>query len=283
MGMQQPPEVKNETKSDVSTTATISCLLQQHAAHSTVGLRKRHTLSKPTDSTAAISQPIDKPIKSVQKITKEFLNETYSDSESDDEFKSKKLEYKNEENSQIICYRDKDKIIAIKNDSTTTKFNSVGRIRSKELVQFKQDTTSDEIVKYRELETNFSVDAKDVDYAFKLSKYERKTPLRKHDIISNTVDAWAKSNSKSMFTNIRDSIFGGGPNKVTYKPLVFGGTYPIDVPTNIGILSTKRYVSDQCMSSCSETESGDEHSILEKPKSNPKTFNIDRPLSNPRE
>lgn len=48
-------------------------------------------------------------------------------------------------------------------------------------------------------------------------KYNVETRLRCGTVISNTVDSWA-----------RHSPFGEN----TYKPLVFGGTFPIDVPAS---------------------------------------------------
>ncbi|PSN41428.1 hypothetical protein C0J52_22651 [Blattella germanica] len=59
---------------------------------------------------------------------------------------------------------------------------------------------------------------------------------KKADIICDTVDAWSNSRSGRLFLNLKQSLFGhmnrtermmliGGS-----KPLVFGGTYPIDVP-----------------------------------------------------
>lgn len=59
---------------------------------------------------------------------------------------------------------------------------------------------------------------------------------KKSDIICDTVDAWSSSRSGKLFLNLKQSLFGhmnrtermsliGGS-----KPLVFGGTYPIDMP-----------------------------------------------------
>ena len=59
---------------------------------------------------------------------------------------------------------------------------------------------------------------------------------RKKDIICDTVDAWSNSRSGKLFLNLKQSLFGHTNRTQRMmlirgsKPLVFGGTYPIDVP-----------------------------------------------------
>jgi hypothetical protein len=85
---------------------------------------------------------------------------------------------------------------------------------------------------------------------------------KKSDVICDTVDAWSNSRSGKLFLNLKQSLFGhmnrtermlliGGS-----KPLVFGGTYPIDVPL-------ERYVEETVNKS-------DKHV-------SPQTFDIDSP------
>lgn len=67
---------------------------------------------------------------------------------------------------------------------------------------------------------------------------------KKSDVICDTVDAWCNTRSGKLFFNLKQSLFGhmnrtermlliGGS-----KPLVFGGTYPIDVPLEINVEET---------------------------------------------
>jgi hypothetical protein len=66
---------------------------------------------------------------------------------------------------------------------------------------------------------------------------------KKSDIICDTVDAWSNSRSGKLFMNLKQSLFGhtnhtermmiGGS-----KPLVFGGTYPIDMPLERNVKET---------------------------------------------
>lgn len=54
---------------------------------------------------------------------------------------------------------------------------------------------------------------------FEEKKVMRVAPhIRRKDVICDTVDAWCYSNSSQ------------NPKSCRYKPLVFGGTYPIDLP-----------------------------------------------------
>lgn len=67
---------------------------------------------------------------------------------------------------------------------------------------------------------------------------------KKSDVICDTVDAWSNTRSGKLFFNLKQSLFGhmnrtermlliGGS-----KPLVFGGTYPIDVPLEMNLEET---------------------------------------------
>ncbi|XP_076233217.1 endoplasmic reticulum export factor secretory 16 isoform X2 [Calliopsis andreniformis] len=59
---------------------------------------------------------------------------------------------------------------------------------------------------------------------FEEKKVMRVAPhVRRKDVICDTVDAWSYSNSSE-----NSSV------SCRYKPLVFGGTYPIDLPVNLG-------------------------------------------------
>lgn len=85
---------------------------------------------------------------------------------------------------------------------------------------------------------------------------------KKSDVICDTVDALSNSRSGKLFINLKQSLFGhmnrterilviGGS-----KPLVFGGTYPIDMPL-------ERYMEET-------VDKSDKHVT-------PQTFNIDAP------
>lgn len=56
---------------------------------------------------------------------------------------------------------------------------------------------------------------------------------KRRDIICDTVDSWARKNSstKNVLSSLKHSFFSKSEPAVVYKPLVFGGTYPIDSPT----------------------------------------------------
>lgn len=132
-----------------------------------------------------------------------------------------------EENTQLICYKDQTKCISIQKDRKKLAVSKSSMFRRN-----KQKT----IVKYK-VADNFEIDQTDTNMStFKLSKYESRHRVpagRKHDIICDTVDAWATQKNKqtSVLSSIKNSLFGQKTEKV-YKPLVFGGTYPIDVPCN---------------------------------------------------
>lgn len=67
---------------------------------------------------------------------------------------------------------------------------------------------------------------------------------KKSDVICDTVDAWSNSRSGKLLLNLKQSLFGhmnrtermlliGGS-----KPIVFGGTYPIDMPLERNVEET---------------------------------------------
>lgn len=66
---------------------------------------------------------------------------------------------------------------------------------------------------------------------------------KKSDVICDTVDAWSNSRSGKLFLNLKQSLFGhmNHTEKMLIggnRPLVFGGTYPIDVPLERNVEET---------------------------------------------
>ncbi|XP_076549436.1 uncharacterized protein LOC143308255 [Osmia lignaria lignaria] len=58
--------------------------------------------------------------------------------------------------------------------------------------------------------------------SFEDKKMRRVAPhIRRKDVVCDTVDVWSHSNSSKYSTELR-----------RYKPLIFGGTYPIDLPVS---------------------------------------------------
>lgn len=158
----------------------------------------------------------------------------------------KNYTFKNEERSQLICYKDNTKIIAIKNDSKFTKYNTFdmkSRDKNFKLTKYKSldEPETKTLVKYLDKASNVSISADDFNSNFRLLKYGQRRP--KHDIIVDTVDVWAKKGTKSVFSNIKKSIFKNNTQHmqkgVVFKPLVFGGTFPIDVPTDTFLTTSK--------------------------------------------
>lgn len=178
--------------------------------------------------------------------------------------------YKNEEKSQLICYKDNVKILSFKNDSRLTKYSTFdinvadkrGKYRSLD------EPRSKTLIKYVDTQNNISMSAQDFTSDFKLSKFDHKR--NKHDLITETVDAWAKKNNKGMLSNIKNSLFhksNSTDKQMVFKPLVFGGTFPIDRPEKVNSIKGKvesRMVMNQ---SPKMREYGP-----------PKTFNIDQPI-----
>lgn len=193
---------------------------------------------------------------------------------------SKKSEYKNEEKSQLICYKDNAKIVTIKNDSRLTKYNTFDikvNERRGQILKYKSldEADSKTLVKYLEPQSKISISSQDFGSDFKFTKLDRKK--NKHDIITDTVDAWAKKSSKNVFSNIRNSIFkSSAPEKeVVFKPLIFGGTFPIDMPE----LKTEKRISksDKGSGKLSSKPSVGVASVVRE-YGPPKTFSIDQPI-----
>lgn len=272
------PDQKEKPKIEVS-----KCLTNAPSTSSPPTLRKRlqlKSLDSVTDS--KLSTRIYATSKK-NRSAEDFKRSSSRDSSSDfdGEFGgdhiAKNIFYKNEEKSQLICFKDHKKIIAIKNDSSKfTKYNTfdlkLNDHRKSKIVKYKSlDSTPEPttLVKYYDKKSNVSISAQDFHYSeFKLPNYERKK-APKNDIITNTVDAWAKKNS-AVFANLKNSIFKNNkPTKeVIYKPLIFGGTYPIDMPFQ---KVDKRQQHLQQIPVKREPQKFRQYGP-------PKTFDIDRPI-----
>lgn len=175
-----------------------------------------------------------------------FDKRTSSRESSDGEFEllmqqkhKQKSIFKNEEKSHLICFKDNNKVVTVKNDSKLMRYNTfdIKHCKKAKITKYKSldnDIECKPKVKYIDRKSNVSISAEDFDSDFSLLKYD--TKKIKHDIICDTVDAWAKTkHNKSMFSNLKHSLFKStqSPEKeVIYKPLVFGGTFPIDCPTS---------------------------------------------------
>lgn len=199
-----------------------------------------------------------------------------SDLELDSQFK--KFQYRNEEKSQLICYKDNTKIVAIKNDTRLTKYNTfdmkVNEKRGK-IVKYKSldEPESNTLVKYLDPHSKISISAQDFTSDFKMTRFDRKKP--RHDVITDTVDAWSKKSGKNVFSNLKNSLFKSStPEKeIVFKPLVFGGTFPIDRP---------EVVSDKKLTGSDKDKFSSRVNFDQSPKFReygpPKTFNIDEPI-----
>lgn len=203
--------------------------------------------------------------------------------------RQKNVSYKNEEKSQLICYKDKRKVITTRNDSKLTKYNTFDMkcTDKNRLVKYKSldiPSNAKTIVKYIEPRTKLSVSAEDFRADYKGSKFDR----RKHrqDIIMDTVDAWAKKSGKNVLLNLKNSLFCSSTEKeddVVYKPLIFGGTYPIDCPTRSTKTnkSVENNISDDTIKNNLILKSTNmKHSSSSKLREYgpPRTFNIDQPI-----
>lgn len=194
--------------------------------------------------------------------------------------RGKKFEYKNEEKSQLICYKDNSKIVTIKKEANLTKYNTfdikVNDGHGK-IVKYKSFDEGDSktLVKYLEPQSKISISAQDFASDFKLTRLDHKKG--KHDIITDTVDAWAKKSSKNVFSNIKNSIFKSStPEKeVVFKPLIFGGTFPIDVPE---LKTEKRMELDKDSTSRKSRKTDINQIPKVREYGPPKTFNIDQPI-----
>lgn len=256
----QPTEKPKTPTPDVSTSVVSNDPFALLDGFSFGGVRKRFAKTVVKSSKKSPSH---------QNIVRSNSTDYQANSDSDLDHsvvKSNKILYKNAAKSQIICYRDREKIIAIKNASSMTNYN----VNTIERIRIKNDnnvtTSGDQIVKYKNLnEADYAVeDAKDIDFSIK--HLQKPKPLfHKPDVISNTVDSWSSKNgSKNMFCNFKDSLFrSNAGSKIKYKPLIFGGTYPIDAPMNLEEFNRLKKL---------------DKSRESRPKIVTKTFDIDRPL-----
>lgn len=180
-----------------------------------------------------------------------------------------------EEKSQLICYKDNVKFISIKNNSRLTKYSTfdidVADKRGK-IVKYKSldEPDSKTLIKYLEPHSNVSISAQDFASDLKFSRRHTHKP----DMITETVDAWARktNNNKGVFSNLKNSIFKNnvGENKeIVFKPLVFGGTFPIDRPeTKLNDAGNEKANSRLLMNQLPKM----------REYGTPKTFNIDQPI-----
>lgn len=160
------------------------------------------------------------------------------------------------ERSQLICYKDDNKVITKLTRYNTFDANKdkakhadkdsdrekspantrTGGKRAAMLTKFQSldepctPSTPSKVV-YYDTKSNVSISAQDFNSDFKMLKYEKKRAAtrQRHDMIADTVDAWAKK--KNMLSNLKSCIFKQTDKDIVYKPLVFGGTFPIDAPT----------------------------------------------------
>lgn len=197
--------------------------------------------------------------------------------------RQKHFSYRNEEKSQLICFKDNKKVITIKNDSKLTKYNTfdMKSADKNRLVKYKSldiPSNAKTIVKYIEPQAKLSISAEDFRADYKLSRYDRKK--HRHDIITDTVDAWAKKSGKNVFSNLKNSLFCNNTEKeIIYKPLIFGGTYPIDCPTSCS--KTSKSVLER---KTFDTKCYKKHNITQAVASKlreygpPRTYDIDQPI-----
>jgi hypothetical protein len=147
------------------------------------------------------------------------------------------------------------------------KFND----KKGKIVKYKSLDVPETLVKYYDSQSNVAISAQDFSSDFKMTKFDRKKH-HKHDIITDTVDAWAKKGSSNVFSNIKNSIFKTNKpaKEVIYKPLVFGGTYPIDVPF-------QKVEKPNDANKIKQIKSGGAQTKFRE-YGPPKTFDIDRPI-----
>lgn len=187
------------------------------------------------------------------------------------------IHLKKENNTQLIYYKDNQLMkssISIKNGKTiTTKLNN------------KKLQPKKSIVKYKAI-SNFELDSKDANVStFKLTTYERNK--RKQDIISNTVDAWASSSravtsrtSSNMLSSFKNSLFGHTNRHSSgyYKPLVFGGTYPIDAPVSYFDENDDDLVVYNDIEDDNQKDIYFRRCFNQQHSETPRTFDIDAPI-----
>lgn len=211
---------------EVSTT-------KQSASNSaaSVSLRKRSALKKDSNITVPRSlaihvnnnnmhgetapQPPDKTL---------FNNDYYyrsSDSESETLLKKKYSHSKSVSEEKLLLLKN-DCVKIVSNESYATfdfkcseRKGKLMKFKSLDVPEFKNTT-----VKYVDRKSKVSISAEHFD-------------MSGDGGLPGAVDVWSRKYSKGMFNNLRNSFFHRGdrtPDKVVYKTLVFGGTYPIDAP-----------------------------------------------------
>lgn len=117
-------------------------------------------------------------------------------------------------------------------------FSRKGKSVSEEKLLLKNDSTFDLKTSRRKLMKFKSLDIPElknttVKYVDRQTKVSISAEGFNADSLPSAVDVWSRKHSKGVFKNIKNSFFhkcDRVPEKVVYKTLVFGGTYPIDVP-----------------------------------------------------
>ncbi|ENN72297.1 hypothetical protein YQE_11040, partial [Dendroctonus ponderosae] len=134
------------------------------------------------------------------------------------------------ENEVLFCRKGKsvseEKLLLLKNDS-------VKLASSDNYSTFDLKTSRHKLIKFKSLDIPEFKNTT-VKYVDRQSKVSISAEGFNADSLPNAVDVWARKHSKGVFNNIKNSLFHKSdrvPEKVVYKKtLVFGGTYPIDVP-----------------------------------------------------
>ncbi|ERL85134.1 hypothetical protein D910_02556, partial [Dendroctonus ponderosae] len=133
------------------------------------------------------------------------------------------------ENEVLFCRKGKsvseEKLLLLKNDS-------VKLASSDNYSTFDLKTSRHKLIKFKSLDIPEFKNTT-VKYVDRQSKVSISAEGFNADSLPNAVDVWARKHSKGVFNNIKNSFFHKSdrvPEKVVYKTLVFGGTYPIDVP-----------------------------------------------------
>lgn len=143
-----------------------------------------------------------------------------SDSEAEVVFRRKKNAKSVSEEKLLLLKNDSVKLANENYNTFEVKYDRKGKLmkfKSLDIPEFKSTT-----VKYIDHKSKVSISAEDFNMKAKSA-----------DILPGAVDVWSRKHSKGVFNNIKNSFFHKNEKvseKVIYKPLVFGGTYPIDVP-----------------------------------------------------
>lgn len=198
---------------------------------------------------------------------------------------------KNEEKSQLLYYKDNKKYFKYNKESKVTKYSTfdLKSDEKRKIIKYQsldesiiQTKYQDTQVRYKDTRSNVSLSAQEFDVNFKLSKVNKKP---KRDLITSTVDSWAKRGTKNMFSNIKNSLFKHSSDKaVIFKPLIFGGTFPIDLPMSTSESDKRNLERYRGGGGGDENRVKDNHKLLlaDLPQIReygaPKTFDIDRPI-----